>query len=453
MRARTLLIVPIVLGLLAACTEKGTPREKRHVTLHLIGEALPPFEAIPKIAEKFTRETGIEVQIHPFEFETALSKTQLDLTGNTGSYDVVMGIYYNLGKYVENGDILPFEPFLNDQKLRDPTVRIENFFEPVMEVSARYNGKLYGFPATAQTMYLWYRKDLFMNPEEQAAFKAHYGYNLPVPPEETPITWAQYRDLAEFFTRKKGERLAGETLQSSFFGTCLQAKRHPSLWYEFSNYLASWGGSVVDKQGNVSINSPEARSALDFYIGLRSFSPPGTLQYTWDDALTAFQQGHIAMTTMWFDATPPLDDPTSSKVVGKVGYGQIPVLKPGGPVVAQYGGWGFYINADSRYPKEAFRLVQWLSRPDVQLDWARQGGLPSTLSTFEDPGYLKIPYHRAQRAALQHSIAWTRAPYSEEINSKAVDRIGRAVSGQSTTEEALRGLADDVQALLEARRR
>lgn len=453
MRARILFILPIALGLLVACSKEEAPRADQHVTLHLIGEAYPPFQALPAIVEPFTRETGIKVEIHPFEFETALSKTQMDFTGDTGSYDVVMGIYYNLGKYVENGDILPLEPLLEDPALRDPSLSMDNFFEPVMDFSARYNGKLYGLPATANAMYLWYRKDLFSNQEEQMAFKTRYGYDLPIPSADSPITWSQYRDLAQFFTRRKGERLAGENLQSDFYGTCLQAKRHPALWYEFSNYLASWGGSVVDESGAVVVDSPNALEALKFYIGLRSFSPPGTLQYNWDDALTAFQQGHIALATMWFDSTPPLDDPTASKVVGKVGYGQIPVVDKQGPVVAQYGGWGFYINADTQHPKEAFRLIQWLNRPEVQVAWAKEGGLPSTLTTFEDPEYLKVPYRRAQRVALEHAVAWTRAPYSEEINSKAVDRIAQAMSEQSTPEEALSGLAKDVRALLEARKR
>src|SRR5689334_9899350 len=285
-------IIHMILAL-AVVAAMGCRRQEQTVTLHLIGEALPPFQAIPEVVQPFTKETGIKVEIHPYEFETALAKTQLDFAGKTANYDVVMGIYYNLGKYAANNSILPFEQFLNDPNLRDSNVKIDNFFQPVLDVSVRYKGKLYGLPATAQTMFLWYRKDLFSDPTEQAAFKKRYGYALPIPSDEQPITWTQYRDLAEFFTRRKGDHLAGHILDSDFFGTCLQAKRHPALWYEFSNYLAGWGGDVVDGSGNVVIDSVAAREALKFYISLKAFSPPGTLQYTWDDALTAFQQGHV----------------------------------------------------------------------------------------------------------------------------------------------------------------
>lgn len=436
--------------ILLSCNKSG---QQPSVTLHLIGEALPPFQAIPDVTKDFTQKTGINVEIHPYEFETALSKTQLDFTGKTGNYDVIMGIYFNLGKYAENKYILDLSPFMTDTSIHDPEVKLENFFKPVLDVSCYYKDKLYGLPATAQTMFLWYRRDLFENAEEQAGFQKKYGYALPKPTNETPITWTQYRDLAEFFTRKKGDRLAGQILTEDFYGTCLQAKRHPALWYEFGNYLSSFGGDIVDERENVVVNSSQALEALNFYISLKSFSPPGTLQYTWDDALTAFQQGHVALTTMWFDATPSLDDPNSSRVIGKVGYGLIPVKTGVEKKVAQYGGWGFYINADSKHPKESFQLIQWLNRPDIQLKWAKMGGLPSTKSTFDDPEYLAIPYHPAQREALNHAVAWTRAPYSEEINSKGIEALSRAVSGQEDAKAALDWLAEEIKKIQASRRR
>jgi multiple sugar transport system substrate-binding protein len=447
---RRLAAAILVSALLLSCTQPG---QQSPVTLNLIGEALPPFQAIPEVTREFTEKTGIRVEIHPYEFETALSKTQLDFTGNTGNYDVVMGIYFNLGKYVENNDILELSPFMVDASLHDPEVKLDNFFKPVLDVSCYYKGKLYGLPATAQTMFLWYRRDLFEHPEERAAFQQRYGYPLPVPDAEKAITWDQYRDLAEFFTRKKGERLAGQVLSEDFYGTCLQAKRHPALWYEFGNYLSSFGGEIVDGRENVTVNSPQVVEALNFYISLKKFSPPGTLQYTWDDALTAFQQGRIALTTMWFDATPSLDDPNSSRVVSKVGYGLIPVKTGVDRNVAQYGGWAFYINADSKHPREAYQLIQWLNRPDVQLKWAKSGGLPSTISTFEDPEYLAIPYHPAERQALNYTVAWTRAPYSEEINSKGIEALSRAVSGQEDPKRALDWLADEIKKIQTSRRK
>src|SRR3546814_2985453 len=50
---------------------------------------------------------------------------------------------------------------------------------------------------------LSYRVDLFEDPEEQKAFRDKYGYDL-----APPVTWDQYYDVAEFFTRPE-EKLWG----------------------------------------------------------------------------------------------------------------------------------------------------------------------------------------------------------------------------------------------------
>lgn len=419
---------------------------QEQVTLHLIGEGLPPFEVIDELSAEFTDQTGIEVEIHPFEFETALSKTILDFRSNTAQYDVVMGIYFNLGKYAEAGEILPLEPFLNDPEL--PRVDLANFFQPVMDVSCYYpdrSGRLYGLPATAQTMYLWYRQDLFDHPDERRAFEERYGYALPRPDAQNPITWDQYRDLAAFFTRKSGERLASETLATDFYGTTLQAKRHPASWYEFANYLYSFGGGIVDGSGEVIIDRPEALRALEFYLSLLPYSPPGAPQYTWDDALSLFQQGRLALVTMWFDSSPAIEDPAQSKVAGQVGYSTIPRHGASGRIACQYGGWAFYINADTPHPEESYRLIAWLNQPEVQKRWAALGGLPSTLTTFEDAEFMASPRRQAERASLENLTAWTRAPYSEEVVTKGMEAISRAASGQATAEESLRALAAEIR--------
>ena len=80
---------------------------------------------------------------------------------------------------------------------------------------------MYGVPANSCIGFLTYRRDLFENAEEQAAFKEKYGYDL-----EVPSDWDAYRDAAEFFTRKKGEKLAGEVLDRDFYGVSMEGKRH-----------------------------------------------------------------------------------------------------------------------------------------------------------------------------------------------------------------------------------
>ena len=48
--------------------------------------------------------------------------------------------------------------------------------------------------------------------------------------------WKQYRDIAEWFTRP----------DQGLYGTALQGKRHEALWYEWLNFLYSYGGDMLE---------------------------------------------------------------------------------------------------------------------------------------------------------------------------------------------------------------
>lgn len=426
----------------------GCQKAKEEITLQVIGEDASVMQGLESIKDDFEKEFGYKVVVNRFEFNTVLSKTANDFAAGTGQYDVVMGIFYNLGKYAENNFILDFQPYLDDPQTRDKQVSLDEFYKPVLDISCFYKGKLYGLPCSNQMMFLWFRKDLFSNIDEQKAFRKKYGYDLPIPSPQVSITWKQYRDLAEFFTRKKGQRLAGRVLDHDFYGTLIQGKRHPALWYEFNNYLYSFGGKSLDENNRVVVNSPEVVKALEFYLSMKAFAPPGVTQYTWDDAITAFQQDFVALGIMWCDSTPAVEDSTDSKVAGKMGYGLNPHDSEQGIVASVFGGWGFYVNAKSKHPKEAAQFIQWTNRPDVQLAWAKKGGIPAVASVYGNAEYLAIPYIPVQQASLEHLFSYPRIPQSEELNSKAQEALSRAVAGEQTPREALDWLTGEWKKIL-----
>jgi hypothetical protein len=209
----------------AAAPYKGT-------TIRTIGESLPPLEAMDKLKHKFEERTGIKVVIEQYEHSEAVNKVMLDLNSKRGRYDFILQPHRELGRFVANGHLAPIEQFMNDPKLRDPAFKPgEVLYQGLWKEISWYEGKAYGFPFTALTMYLWYRKDLLEDPKEQAGFKAKYGYDMQV-----PATWDQYRDLAAWFTRP----------DKGFYGTAIQGKRHEALWYEWLNFLYSFGGDMME---------------------------------------------------------------------------------------------------------------------------------------------------------------------------------------------------------------
>ncbi len=61
--------------------------------------------------------------------------------------------------------------------------------------------KYWAIPLEGDAIGWAYRKDWFEDPKEKEAFKAKYGYDLAV-----PTTYAQLRDIAEFFYRPDQKR-------------------------------------------------------------------------------------------------------------------------------------------------------------------------------------------------------------------------------------------------------
>ena len=223
---------PAPVGSDPAPAEKTGVRQFEGVTINLIAEEQDPSYALQKQLPKFEELTGIKVNFEMGPIDSVVQKEMLALQGKTGDYDIISMPYQFLGNLVTNDYILPLDPLMNDESLKvieayDP----DDMIVGMMDASGRWKDQLYGMASNTCIMFYGYRKDLFENADEQAAFKAKYGYDL-----APPTDWKQYHDISEFFTRSKGENLAGEELKTDFYGTTICGKRHDAMTCEWLNY-------------------------------------------------------------------------------------------------------------------------------------------------------------------------------------------------------------------------
>ena len=116
-----------------------------------------------------------------YEHSEAVNKVMLDLNSQRGRYDFILQPHRELGRFVENNHVLAIDKFMDDRKLRDPSSTRRRRCTRAVARDLLVRGQVYGFPFTALTMYMWYRKDLLEDPKEQQGFKAKYGYDLQVP--------------------------------------------------------------------------------------------------------------------------------------------------------------------------------------------------------------------------------------------------------------------------------
>lgn len=424
----------LVVVLLSALTDVGYCASKPFAgtTLRFIGEAAALTEALEELSAEFEQETGIKVVVEQYPYDSVVQKTMLDFTAGTRVYDVVSIPYELLGRYVEKGYIQPVDKFLRNPKLTSPTFDPGDIIRPMWQGAAVWKGQCYGFPSNPCIMFMWYRKDLLEHAEEKENFKRRYGYDLCV-----PTTPNEYLDVAEFFTRKKGEKLAGQVLKENFYGVAIMGKRHPSLVADFLNWAWAFGGGIFDEgydSGKVIIDSPANLEALEFYVSLFDRAIPGSVDYTWDEITTAMQQGIVFATINFNDQIPNLMDPSKSRVAGKMGYALTPYeVRP----AAHYGAWTYAIPSQSKNPEAAYLFLQWAMSKDTQLKWTLMGGIPSRESTFKDRQVRSVEFMPATLDALKVSDCRPRIPEWGEMESVMQVTIHKAVTKQISPREAL----------------
>ena len=116
--------------------------------------------------------------------------------------------------------------------------------------------------------------------------------------------------------------------QPGMRGICLRGQPGwGQLFAPLTTVVNTFGGTWFDEDWTAKVNAPEFVEATKFYVDLvRDHGEPGAATSGFSECATQLAQGHTAM---WYDATAAvsvLEDPASSKVVGKIGYVQAPVM-------------------------------------------------------------------------------------------------------------------------------
>lgn len=429
----------------ATTGDGGWTRDYEGTELSFIGEATANTQILESLIPDFEAKTGITVTVEQAPYDQLVQKAVLDFTTKKGGYDVLSIPYEYLGAFAEKQYIASQNDFVNSPPAGLGTdFSASDIIPSLWKASSNWKDTYYGMPSNSAVMMMFYRKDLFENPDEQAAFKAKYGYDL-----APAKTWDQYRDIAEFFTRPAGTALAGETISDPFYGATLAGKRHVATVLEWMNYSWTNGGDLFDASGQPAINSSQNVAALAWEKDLTAFAPPGFTSATWDEVTAQMQQGTAAQAITWGDTAGAMEDKTQSKVLGKMGYTDIPVAKEGDAPVAHLGSWTYAVNADSANQGAAQVFMAWALSKGVQNELATQGGLPALTSTFEDTTLQEtLPYWKQELTSLNQAKSRPRIPQWSGISDAMALSISEALSGQKDPQAALDEAQQKVTSLM-----
>jgi multiple sugar transport system substrate-binding protein len=236
-------------------------------------------------------------------------------------------------------------------------------------------------------------------------------------------------------------------------GLVWSGARYEGLVTVFIEYLAAYGGRVIDDHGVIAVDSPEAVRALTFMrdsLGDQGFVPVSVLTWQEEQVRFAFQNGQSAFMRNWPYAWALLQDARRSQVANRIGVAPMPSASGGRPSAA-LGGAQLAINRYSREPELAASLVEFLTAPAQMLERARRASqLPARRSLYDGDDLARaLPMPIADiRRALDATVARPITPVYSELSEILQVHLHRALTSQEEPSTALHDAARDIRALL-----
>lgn len=302
-------------------------------------------------------------------------------------------------------------------------VAAEDYFPGIWATNI-IDDRLLGVPWYVDTRLLFYRSDLL----KKAGFEA------------PPRSWDEWRRvLAAIKSQAGAERYAMLLpLNEPEPLIALALQQGDPLLRESGR----WGG----------FSSPGFKRALDFYAAMyrNGWAPAlGTAQIS--NVWAEFGRGQFAfyISGPWnigeFKRRLPAESQDD--------WMTAPLPGPEGPGASTAGGSSLVIFRASRHREAAWRLVEYLSEPAVQLRFHElTGNLPPRRTAWRDPKLASDPYARAFRDQLERVRPTPKVPEWERIVSEVQQTAEQVVRGGVDIEQATRALDHRVNAILEKRR-
>lgn len=389
------------------------------------------------IVDEFQKLTGVSVQIDMFPYPGLIDKIVIEASANNPSYQLMWVDSPWVGVLGESGAL---EDLTELAKRDAKEIHLDDII-PIQLQENTWQGRLLAFPASGMIWHQNYRKDLYDNVAEKKAFQAKYGYSL-----APAKTWQQYIDIAEFFTRKAGEKLAGKTLQKNFYGNAQAYSRVAgAITHDFFPIMRSFGGNYWNAEtGLCAMDSPAALAAADVMKRLIPFNPPDYLGLMWDIRTGYMERGETAQSSYWSVRTVRL---TNSKeavlpTMGEAGYAASPTGN-GKPQPTMTGALSFGINskASEKEKQAAWEFIKWGTSRKMMRRFAEEGSGVSQFhkSILSDPKLqARYPYYRVLLEAQKNAKRRIFHPFYADVEEVFGVELNKFMAGETkSAKEAL----------------
>jgi len=394
----------------------------------LIGST-PWYPAFEKVVGLYEQQTGNHVKLDVTPFGNILEKARNAVRTGQSPYDLMTLDTQWTIEFYEGGFVSPLADV--DPAFAMPKEVFHYGDSGYWNAQKRWRtaggGKLMAYTVLGNVQLLYYRDDVL----KQAGLAV-------------PKTW---NDVLASCTKL--------AKPPSTYGFVARGEKGNGIRYDWQSVMLAEGAQVVkDPEAGdftVTINSPQAKKALDLYVDLlKHCGPPNYGSLGQGDVIQLLATGKAALGDVVTAAFASFEDPNKSAVVGNLDTAPLPAGANGahGAVI---GNWNAVIpkNAPDAQKKAALAFSRWFLTYDAQRAFAEAGGIPNRSDVYtsdlaKNPKYRWMPAYLETQKFAKQELGYAEGAQVEQILGL---RLNQALIGEMGAGKALNTAAQEIEAL------
>lgn len=399
---------------LSACAGSGGPEQAESTgsgevsadvsgTVRILMENVPDTDIVQSMVADFNADyPDVEVNIETLTYDQMRDKLVSSFQSSSPTYDLIVVDNPWMVDFANANFLQPLDSRIDST----PDYDAADFFTPLTDIT-EVDGSHYAVP------FYNYALGYLYNTDDLAAANQQVPTNLD---ELVAVSKAL----------KTPERA----------GIAMQPQRGYKIFEEWGNWLFAAGGSIYDADGKVTLNTPEAKRALEAYIDTyNNAAPANSLNWSMDEAQRSVSANQSASMINYNWQLPAINEPGSGPAAGKVKLAPI----PGGKQVL--GSWSWAIPTNSATPDAAWAFVSWITSKPNDVARTEKGGAAIRQSTLKDPAVLEgrfgAEYYQTVEKLLANSAPLSQGPSGEEMIQAVGTELNEAVAGTKSVDDAL----------------
>jgi multiple sugar transport system substrate-binding protein len=389
----------------------------------------PWYPAFEKVVGVYEQQTGNKIKLDVVPFNGVLEKARNAVRSGQSPYDLVMLDTQWTIEFYEGGFVEPLKEIDPGFDLPKEVLSYgdSGWWNAQKRWRTSDGGKLMAYTVLGNVQLLYYRADLL----KQAGISP-------------PKTWDEVQAACVKLTDPPKS-----------YGFVVRGEKGNGIRYDWMSLMLAHKASVVKDPSagdyTVTINSPQAKAALDQYSALlKRCGPANYGSLGQGDVIQLLATGKAAIGDVVTAAFASFEDPSKSAVVGKLETEALP-SGPGGAHGAVIGNWNAVVpkNASEAQKKAALAFTRWFVTYDAQRAFAEAGGIPNRSDVYtsdlaKQPRFRWMPAYLETMKFAQQELGYAEGAQVEQVLGL---RLNQALIGEASSGKALNAAAKEIEEL------